>query len=115
MASPVGWLFVALLLVSIVWGRLRWRAARTSTAWYAASLAPVALDRPLGGRRSSRGSFRRINDDALSLTIANSASSQLTLTVMTIIAAIGVPLVLFYFYLIYRIFAGKTQLGGEGY
>ena len=56
-----------------------------------------------------------INDDALSLTIANSASSQLTLTVMLIIAAIGVPLVLFYFYLIYKIFAGKTQLGGEGY
>ena len=34
---------------------------------------------------------------------------------MAIIAAIGVPLVLFYFYLIYRIFAGKVQAGGEGY
>ena len=34
---------------------------------------------------------------------------------MTIIAAIGVPLVLFYIYLVYRIFAGKTRLGGEGY
>ena len=34
---------------------------------------------------------------------------------MLIIAAIGVPLVLFYFYLVYKIFAGKIQLDGEGY
>jgi cytochrome d ubiquinol oxidase subunit II len=49
------------------------------------------------------------------LTVANSASSQLTLTVMTIIAAIGVPLVLFYIYLVYRIFAGKVRVGDQGY
>ena len=98
----------------------RWPGAGSSDggkdlhSWYAASLAPVAL---IGLWAVSI--FPRlvpaINDDALSLTIANSASSELTLTVMAIIAAIGVPLVLFYFYLIYRIFAGKTQLGGEGY
>ena len=50
-----------------------------------------------------------------SLTVANASSSQLTLTVMLIIAAIGVPLVLFYFFLIYKIFAGKIRLDGEGY
>lgn len=44
---------------------------------------------------------------SLSLTIANASSSNLTLTVMLIIAAIGVPLVLFYFVLIYRTYAGR--------
>jgi cytochrome d ubiquinol oxidase subunit II len=113
MASPVGWVFLLLLLVSMAWGRFV-HGGKDLHSWYAASLAPVAL---IGLWAVSI--FPRlvpaINDDALSLTVANSASSQLTLTVMTIIAAIGVPLVLFYIYLVYRIFAGKVRAGGEGY
>ncbi len=113
MASPFGWVFLVLLLVSMAWARFA-HGGEDLHSWYAASLAPVAL---IGLWAVSI--FPRlvpaINDDALSLTIANSASSQLTLTVMAIIAAIGVPLVLFYFYLIYRIFAGKVRAGGEGY
>ena len=42
-------------------------------------------------------------------------SSQYTLTTMLIIAVIGVPLVLVYFFLIYRAFAGKVTVDGEGY
>jgi len=113
MGSPVGWVFLALLLVSMAWARFS-HGGEDLHGWYAASLAPVAL---IGLWAVSI--FPRlvpaINDDALSLTIANSASSQLTLTVMAIIAAIGVPLVLFYIYLVYKIFAGKVRLGGEGY
>ena len=113
MASPVGWVFLALLLVSMAWGRFA-HGGKDLHSWYAASLAPVSL---IGLWAVSI--FPRlvpaINDDALSLTIANSASSQLTLTVMAIIAVIGVPLVLFYIYLVYRIFAGKVRAGGEGY
>ena len=112
-SSPVGWVFLALLLVSMAWARFA-HGGEDLHSWYAASLAPVAL---IGLWAVSI--FPRlvpaINDDALSLTIANSASSQLTLTVMAIIAAIGVPLVLFYIFLVYKIFAGKTPLGGEGY
>lgn len=112
MASPVGWVFLVLLLVSMAWGRFV-HGGKELHSWYAASLAPVAL---IGLWAVSI--FPRlvpaINDDALSLTIANSASSQLTLTVMAIIAAIGVPLVLFYIYLVYRVFAGKVR-AGEGY
>jgi cytochrome d ubiquinol oxidase subunit II len=112
-ASPFGWVFLALLLVSMVWGRVS-ANGKDHVAWYAASLAPLAL---IGLWAVSI--FPRlvpaINNDALSLTVANSASSQLTLTVMTIIAAIGVPLVLFYIYLVYRIFAGKVRVGDQGY
>ncbi len=42
MASPAGWLFLVLLLVSIVWGRFG-SERQGSHGWYAASLAPVAL------------------------------------------------------------------------
>jgi cytochrome d ubiquinol oxidase subunit II len=44
------------------------------------------------------------------LTIVNAASSSKTLGVMTIIAAVGVPIVLIYTAAIYRVFRGKTAL-----
>ena len=42
-----------------------------------------------------------------SITVASAASSQLTLTAMTIITCIGLPLVLIYHVLVYKSFAGK--------
>ena len=54
-----------------------------------------------------------------SLTAANASSSDLTLTVMLIIALIGLPIVLAYTALVYRTFRGKVpaeaQPGGGGY
>lgn len=50
-----------------------------------------------------------------SLTYMNSASSPLTLKVLLIIVAIGVPLVLAYGTMIYRIFRGKVKLGPTSY
>ena len=104
---------MALLAVSLVFGRLSMGGGKDRPAWYAISLSAVSLvgiwaasifpalvpSSGPGGRSPSR----------------RPASSQLTLTVMLIIAAIGVPLVLFYFYLIYKVFAGKVKLDGEGY
>ena len=48
-------------------------------------------------------------DPALSLTVANSASSSTALFAMTIIACIGVPLVLVYHVLVYRAFRGRVD------
>ena len=50
-----------------------------------------------------------------SLTLINSASSAKTLTIMLIIAAIGVPLVLAYTASIYFIFRGKVKLNATSY
>jgi cytochrome d ubiquinol oxidase subunit II len=50
-----------------------------------------------------------------SLTIANAASSPLTLKVLMVIVLIGVPLVLAYGYYIYRVFRGKVRLGPSSY
>jgi cytochrome d ubiquinol oxidase subunit II len=56
-----------------------------------------------------------INPDANSLTFYNSAASALTLKVLLIIVAIGVPLVLAYGTIIYRVFRGKVKLGHMSY
>ena len=51
-----------------------------------------------------------------SLTVTNASSSHLTLTVMLIIALIGVPIVLAYTAYVYRTFRGRLSLGsGSGY
>jgi cytochrome d ubiquinol oxidase subunit II len=56
-----------------------------------------------------------INPEENSLTFVNSASSPLTLKVLLIIVAIGVPLVLAYGTMIYRIFRGKVKIGPSSY
>jgi len=48
-------------------------------------------------------------DPALSLNIANSASSDASLTAMTIIACIGVPIMLVYHVIAYRTFRGRME------
>ncbi len=50
-----------------------------------------------------------------SLTIYNAASSGKTLTIMAIIAAIGLPFVLAYTFCIYWIFRGKVKLDAMSY
>ena len=52
-------------------------------------------------------------DAAMSITVGGAASSDLTLTVMTVIACIGVPIVLVYHVLAYRIFRGRLEDEGE--
>jgi cytochrome d ubiquinol oxidase subunit II len=50
------------------------------------------------------------NDPGLSLTITNTSSSQLTLTVMLIIALVGMPFVIGYTIYAYKVFKGKVKL-----
>ncbi len=50
-----------------------------------------------------------------SITIHNAAASQKTLGIMLLIAGIGMPLVLTYTFIIYRVFRGKVELGSESY
>ena len=50
-----------------------------------------------------------------SLTIYNAASTPRTLTVMLVIALCGMPIVIGYTVFIYRVFKGKTKIGGQSY
>lgn len=54
-------------------------------------------------------------DPAYSLDVYNAASSQKTLWIMTLIAALGMPFVLTYTAVIYWTFRGKVQLGKFSY
>jgi cytochrome d ubiquinol oxidase subunit II len=49
------------------------------------------------------------------LTIYSAAASQNTLTVMSIIAAIGIPFVAAYTAIVYWVFRGKTKLDEFSY
>lgn len=53
------------------------------------------------------------DDPALSLTVFNASSSELTLGVMALLALVGMPIVIGYTIYVYRIFRGKAN--GEGY
>jgi cytochrome d ubiquinol oxidase subunit II len=53
--------------------------------------------------------------DAYSLTIYDASSSEKTLTIMAIVAAIGMPLVLTYTAVVYWTFRGKVKLGEFSY
>jgi cytochrome d ubiquinol oxidase subunit II len=55
------------------------------------------------------------NDPALSMTIYNAASSVKTLTIMLVIALLGMPFVLTYTGIIYWAFRGKVELGEHSY
>ncbi|MEI8301235.1 MAG: cytochrome d ubiquinol oxidase subunit II [Chlamydiota bacterium] len=56
-----------------------------------------------------------VETDLYSITLYNSASSDLTLKVLLTIAGIGLPLVIAYGFWIYRIFKGKVKLDKWSY
>jgi cytochrome bd ubiquinol oxidase subunit II len=60
--------------------------------------------------------FVKASDDGRSLTIFNASSTERTLTVMLVVAGIGVPIVLGYTIWVYRQFRGKVPTdGGDGH
>lgn len=54
-------------------------------------------------------------DPAWSLTLTNAASSDKTLRIMALIAALGMPFVLAYTAIVYWVFRGKVELGKSSY
>lgn len=56
-----------------------------------------------------------VPNPAHSLTAYNAASTEKTLKIMTLIAAIGVPVVLTYTATVYYIFRGKVKIGKDSY
>ncbi len=65
------------------------------------------------------GTFPNLMPSTLSaknhLTIYNASSSAYTLKVLLIIVSLGIPLVLGYGFLVYRIFRGKVRFDSSGY
>jgi cytochrome d ubiquinol oxidase subunit II len=108
-AEPAAWVVPGLFLVaSIGTGLALWRGGG-SIAFLASSTTVAMLIGTLGV-----GLYPTIVPDGnggIGLTIANAASSDLTLTVMLVIALVGMPLVLGYTFFIYRQFWGPVERG----
>jgi len=51
---------------------------------------------------------RANNDPSLSITISNASSTFLTLKVMSIVALVGMPIVIGYTIYLYKVFKGKV-------
>jgi len=106
--------FSLLLLLMIIYIPIAVKARKSWRAFLASSVAIVSI---LGLAAISL--FPRMvpscTDLAFSLTVYNASSSQKTLTVMLIIALIGMPLVIGYTWFIYRVFKGKVELTETSY
>ena len=114
LSNPLFWIFFLLLLASIVYVPVANRAQQHFRAFLASSATIAAV---IGLTAVSL--FPRMVpssiDLANSLTIYNASSTPRTLTVMLVIALIGMPLVIGYTVWIYKIFAGKVVITEESY
>ncbi|TLM98401.1 MAG: cytochrome d ubiquinol oxidase subunit II, partial [Actinobacteria bacterium] len=105
--SVAGWVFIVLAILGALVAFISAAEGKDRQAFYGSSLAGASM---VGiWAASIFPSLVPSIGPGEGLTITNAASSQYTLTVMLIIAAIGVPLVLFYFYLIYKTYAGRIE------
>ncbi len=110
-SGPAGWLFAVLAFGGVALVAMGASKGADRTSFYGSALAGASM---VGiWAASIFPALVPSIGPGEALTIANSQSSQLTLTVMLIIAAIGVPLVLFYFFLIYKTYAGRIAPSAE--
>ncbi len=114
LSNVLFWIFFLLLLASIVYIPIANRAGKFLRTFLASSATIAAM---IGLTATSL--FPRMVPSSLdlasSLTIYNASSTPRTLTVMLVIALIGMPLVIVYTAYIYRTFAGKVVITEESY
>ncbi|MCK4343209.1 MAG: cytochrome d ubiquinol oxidase subunit II [Phycisphaerae bacterium] len=114
LSNPLFWIFFLLLLASIVYIPIVNRAGKFLRAFLGSSATIAAM---IGLTAVSL--FPRMVPSSLdlasSLTIYNASSTPRTLTVMLVIALIGLPLVIVYTVCIYRAFAGKVVISEDSY
>ncbi len=112
--SPLGWLALIIFLGALSYLPVALRADKIGRAFIASSVAIVAMLGQVG-----LGLYPRLVPSSIdlsySLTIANASSSPRTLLTMLVIALIGMPLVVGYTIVIYRVFKGKVELTDHSY
>lgn len=111
--TPLAWLVPAALALALAGAGIALQARRLGLAFLASGLA-IAAELGLVGL-ALYPDLVPSTGPGPSLTVANAASSELTLTVMLAIALVGMPLVLAYTAYVYRTFWGKVILEEAGY
>jgi cytochrome d ubiquinol oxidase subunit II len=108
-AAPVLWLVPTLVLgftgVSLYFGK----AKRPGRAFLFSSLA-IAATMGTAGTALFPRLVPALGNLEISLTAANSSSSELTLKIMLVLTIIGMPIVIGYTIWVYRAFAGKVDV-----
>jgi cytochrome d ubiquinol oxidase subunit II len=96
---------------------LSWRIWKSGNELgsFAASAATIALLLVSGGVGMYPNLLLSSGNSQYSLTVNNSAAASNTLTVMLVVAVIGLPMVLLYTAGVYYFFRGKTELGPDSY
>ncbi len=113
---PVGWLFLAVLVVGLlytIWQMTKEGGELKSfigSAIVIIGLAGIAAVGNFPDMVPARGT-----PAATSLTVERAASGHLTLLVMLILAVVFVPVVLIYTAVVYKTFWGKTKAGDADY
>ena len=107
-SNIVGWLFALLTIVFWYLTLASVKKEKDSQAFTFSSLIHVSIWGLIAAVQFPY--LVRATDPALSMSIYDFSSSKLTLTVMLIIALIGMPVVIGYTIYIYRIFRGKIKL-----
>jgi len=114
MGRPVFWVFFVLLLGSLLTLPLQLKPGKTLVAVITSSVAIVST---IGVAATSLYPYLVPSsiDAAYSLAVAGASSTQRTLWTMLVIALIGMPIVIAYTIVIYRVFKGKVELDEYSY
>ncbi len=113
-ANPVLWLLLLVLTAGVVYIPLASRAGKLVRAFLASAVAIASLVGLMGLSLYPRMVPSTI-DPGHDLTIYNASSTPGTLTVMLIIALVGMPLVIGYTAFVYKVFMGKVVLDQDSY
>lgn len=104
-SRPPAWIFFIVALAAAYLSKRSAKKGEAGASFFMSSLSFLGLWGIAGSILYPN--VVRATDAAKSITIFNGSSSELTLNVMLVIAAIGVPIVLIYTIYIYRVFKGK--------
>lgn len=107
--SILAWISTLFVIAGWYMIRQAMNKAKESLAFYMSSLSFIGLWGIVGSIHFPN-LVKASNDITLSLTIYNASSTKLTLTVMLIIALLGMPLVFLYTWYVYKTFKGKVSL-----
>jgi len=109
----LAWISAVAVICALAVLRIALRKSKDALAFLMSSLTFVGLWGIIGSIHFPN-LVKASNDPALSLTIDNASSSELTLKVMLIIALVGMPIVVGYTIYLYKIFKGKIQIESTG-
>ncbi len=113
-SSVLFWICFILLLLSVVYLPIAIQAKQYSRAFWASSTL-IAMIIGIAAVSLFPRMVPSSTNLEYSLTIYNASSTDKTLSIMLIMALIGMPLVIGYTIYIYRVFKGKTVLNEDSY